>query len=119
MEAARLSFEEERETARQCALAAMSFSQQVGMSKRVEEAENLSSADDPLYSGVVTLANSRLGTQARNLPQLVEQLGSARFGHPPIVGDPFCGGGSIPFESARVGCDVVASDLERFQPDWP
>ena len=35
----------------------------------------------------------------------------ARFGHRPKVADTFCGGGSIPFEAARIGCDVYASDL--------
>ena len=34
-----------------------------------------------------------------------------RFGHRPKVADTFCGAGSIPFEAARVGCDVYASDL--------
>jgi putative DNA methylase len=41
----------------------------------------------------------------------VEQLGILRFAHRPKVGDTFCGGGSIPFEAARLGCDVYASDL--------
>ena len=30
---------------------------------------------------------------------------------PPLVVDPFAGGGSIPLEALRVGCDVFASDL--------
>ena len=34
-----------------------------------------------------------------------------RFGARPRVGDVFCGGGSIPFEAAKIGCDTVASDL--------
>jgi putative DNA methylase len=34
-----------------------------------------------------------------------------RFGRHPRVGDTFCGGASIPFEAARLGCDVYASDL--------
>jgi adenine-specific DNA methylase len=42
---------------------------------------------------------------------LIEQLGMLRYGHRPRVGDSFCGGGSIPFEAARLGCDVYASDL--------
>lgn len=33
------------------------------------------------------------------------------MGHTPRVGDVFSGGGSIPFEAARIGCDVYASDL--------
>lgn len=30
---------------------------------------------------------------------------------PPLVVDPFAGGGSIPFEALRLGCDAFASDL--------
>lgn len=55
--------------------------------------------------------NAHLGTYAQSLPELVEQLGIARFGHRPKVADTFCGGGSVPFEAARIGCDVYASDL--------
>jgi len=54
---------------------------------------------------------ARFGIEAYDLPTLVEELGRARFGHRPRVGDAFCGGGSIPFEAARMGCDVHASDL--------
>jgi adenine-specific DNA methylase len=55
--------------------------------------------------------NPYLGTSAQSLPELIRQLGERRFGHVPRVGDVFCGGGSIPFEAARLGCDVYASDL--------
>lgn len=55
--------------------------------------------------------NAHLGTTAKALPELVQQLGVRRFGHIPRVGDPVCGGGSIPFEAARLGCEVYASDL--------
>lgn len=55
--------------------------------------------------------NRHCGTKATSLSKLVEQLGIARFGHRPKVADTFCGGGSIPFEAARIGCDVYASDL--------
>ena len=34
-----------------------------------------------------------------------------RFGHRPRIADTFCGSGQIPFEAARLGCDVYASDL--------
>ena len=34
-----------------------------------------------------------------------------RFGRVPRVGDAFCGGGSVPFEAARIGCDSYGSDL--------
>lgn len=55
--------------------------------------------------------NAHLGTTAKSLNELVEQLGKRRFGHRPRVGDCFCGGGSIPFEAARTGFDAFASDL--------
>lgn len=55
--------------------------------------------------------NAHLGTKAKSLSELVEQLGKRMFGHRPRVGDSFCGGGSIPFEAARIGCDAFGSDL--------
>lgn len=55
--------------------------------------------------------NAHLGTQASSLPELVEQLGQRTYGHTPRVGDSFCGGGSIPFEAARIGCEAFGSDL--------
>ncbi|RWK94988.1 MAG: DUF1156 domain-containing protein [Mesorhizobium sp.] len=64
-----------------------------------------------LLSGIWPEVNRHLGTNARSIPELVEQLGVARFGHRPKLADTFCGGGSIPFEAARMGCDVNASDL--------
>jgi adenine-specific DNA methylase len=55
--------------------------------------------------------NAHLGTTATRLAELVEQLGQRTFGHTPRVGDSFCGGGSIPFEAARIGCEAFGSDL--------
>ena len=55
--------------------------------------------------------NAHLGTKANSLPELIEQLGQRTFGHTPRVGDSFCGGGSIPFEAARIGCEAFGSDL--------
>ena len=55
--------------------------------------------------------NAHLGTKANSLSELVEQLGQRTFGHTPRVGDSFCGGGSIPFEAARIGCEAFGSDL--------
>jgi adenine-specific DNA methylase len=56
-------------------------------------------------------SNAHLGTTADSLPALVEQLGRRAFGHTPRVGDAFCGGGSVPFEAARIGCEAFGSDL--------
>ena len=67
-----------------------------------------------LFAPVWAAVNSHyqhLGINAHSHQQLVEQLGMLRFGHRPKVGDTFSGGGSIPFEAARLGCDVSASDL--------
>ncbi len=55
--------------------------------------------------------NHHLGTHAFTLQDLVRQLSEKRFGRNAIVGDCFCGGGSIPFEAARMGLEVYASDL--------
>jgi putative DNA methylase len=74
-----------------------------------ERAEQLD--QERLYAPIWTAVNAHLDTSAHSIPELVEQLGIARFGKRPIVGDAFCGGGSIPFEAARLGFDAVASDL--------
>jgi adenine-specific DNA methylase len=66
-----------------------------------------SSLTDP----VIADANRHLGTTATDLADLIHQLGVARFGRRPKVGDVFCGGGSIPFEAARLGCEAFGSDL--------
>jgi adenine-specific DNA methylase len=55
--------------------------------------------------------NLHLGTKASSIPELIEELGIRQFGFRPIVGDCFCGGGSVPFEAARIGCDTFGSDL--------
>jgi len=55
--------------------------------------------------------NAHLGTGASSLAGIVDELGKRRFDHTPVVGDAFCGGGSIPFEAARIGCEAHASDL--------
>ena len=78
----------------------------VSGAKRPEEIDQ-SHLFEPIWGEV----NAHLGTSAQSIPELVEQLGMLRFGHRPKVGDTFCGGGSIPFEAARLGCDVYASDL--------
>ena len=54
--------------------------------------------------------NTHLETHANSFQRLIEELGK-RFGHRPKIGDVFSGGGSIPFEAARLGADVFASDL--------
>lgn len=55
--------------------------------------------------------NAHCATAAASLPEWVRQMGEKRFGRAPRVGDAFCGGGSIPFEAARIGCEAYGSDL--------
>jgi putative DNA methylase len=76
----------------------------VQAAKRPEEVPD---AHDHIWEAV----NQHLGTDAHSFPALVEQLGIMRFGHRPQVADTFAGSGQIPFEAARLGCDVYASDL--------
>jgi len=66
---------------------------------------------DKLHPDTWEEVNAHLGTTATNLTELVQQISEKRYGHNVIVGDCFCGGGSIPFEAARIGCDTYASDL--------
>lgn len=81
------------------------YSDQVSKAKRPEE------LDDYLYAHIWYSVNQHLGTSAKTFPELVEQMGVARFGRRPKVADVFSGSGQIPFEAARLGCDVYASDL--------
>jgi putative DNA methylase len=81
------------------------YREKVTASKRPEEL--MENVHDHIWDAV----NDHLGTRAESFPELVEQLGIMRFGHRPKVADTFCGSGQIPFEAARLGCDVFASDL--------
>ncbi|MGY2954629.1 anti-phage-associated DUF1156 domain-containing protein [Thermostichus sp. MS-CIW-29] len=83
-----------------------SYLEKLELCKRPEECD-----DATLYGPIWDRVNQHLGTNAHSFPELVEQLGILRFGHRPRVGDTFCGSGQIPFEAARLGCDVYASDL--------
>ena len=86
-----------------------SYEEKAALGKRPEELDQ-----EWLFASVWPDVNSHyahLGVSVRSLPELVEQFGVLRYGHRPRVGDTFSGGGSIPFEAARIGCDAYASDL--------
>ncbi|HOM24040.1 MAG TPA: DUF1156 domain-containing protein [Termitinemataceae bacterium] len=55
--------------------------------------------------------NAHLGTRSHNLQELFAELSEKAFGHRARVGDCFCGGGSVPFEAARLGLEAYGSDL--------
>ncbi|WP_400768728.1 anti-phage-associated DUF1156 domain-containing protein [Methylosinus sporium] len=87
-------------------VARMPYHSRVEKLFRPEEIE-----EEKLTSPYLQRVNEHLGTHANCLAELVEQIGIMRFGVRPRIGDVFCGGGSIPFEAARLGCDAYASDL--------
>ncbi|NDD31404.1 MAG: DUF1156 domain-containing protein, partial [Proteobacteria bacterium] len=95
---------EQRESLTRRIFDRLSYDQKLEFCVRPEEIEGPSEA---AWRDI----NAHLGTQSTSLPELVAELGKRRFGRVPRVGDAFCGGGSIPFEAARLGCDVYASDL--------
>ena len=78
--------------------------------ERVRHCERPENVEGPTTAAWAEI-NAHLGTTAQSLQELVEQLGQRMFGHTPRVGDSFCGGGSIPFEAARIGCEAFGSDL--------
>lgn len=77
----------------------------------ISSAFRLEEMDGDLIGERWSLVNQHLGTSANSVQDLVHQLGVMRFGGKPRVADTFAGGGSIPFEAGRLGCDVYASDL--------
>ena len=86
-----------------------SYEAKASIGKRPEEVDQ-----DWLYEPVWADINrhyAHIGLNVSSFDELVEQLGILRYGHRPRVGDTFSGGGSIPFEAARIGCDTYASDL--------
>ncbi|WP_165744676.1 anti-phage-associated DUF1156 domain-containing protein [Pseudoalteromonas sp. Z9A6] len=85
------------------------YENKASLCKRPEEVDQ-----EWLYAHIWPCINQHyqsLGINAESHQELVAQLGQLRYGHRPKVADTFTGGGSIPFESARLGCDVYASDL--------
>ncbi len=62
----------------------LSYADLVRKAKRPEEMGGF-------WEGVWDEVNARLGTEARSFPELVEQLGVARYGRRPRMADPFSG----------------------------
>lgn len=84
---------------------------QIPYRERVELAQRPEEVIESVHGHIWDAVNNHIGTTAQSFPELVEQLGIMRFGHRPRVADTFCGSGQIPFEAARLGCEVYASDL--------
>ncbi|CAN5217680.1 DUF1156 domain-containing protein [soil metagenome] len=98
------TFKETKERITRDAFLRLSYEEQLEFCERPEQ---IAGPDEAAWAEI----NAHLGTDAKDLPALVRQLGKNRFGHVPRVGDAFCGGGSVPFEAARIGCEAYGSDL--------
>ncbi|MCW6060358.1 DUF1156 domain-containing protein [Clostridium sporogenes] len=95
---------EEREELQKLAFIRLTYDEKLVYCDRPEHVKNLT---ENAWKEI----NEYLGTNASSLKELIKELGEKRYGHTPRVGDCFAGGGSIPFEAARMGADVYASDL--------
>jgi adenine-specific DNA methylase len=94
----------QKEEAQKLAFSFLSYHEKLGYCRRPEE---IVGPSPEAWKEI----NAHLDTKAKNFPELIAELGRRRFGHVPRVGDAFCGGGSVPFEAARLGCDAYGSDL--------
>lgn len=96
--------EEEKGNVRRKVFKKMSYDERLEYCARPEEIDGPS-------SDAWNVINRHLGLNVQNIQELIVELGKKRFGHLPTIGDAFCGGGSIPYESAKIGCNVYAADL--------
>jgi len=81
----------------------------------LSEVRNPGKSDEDLRKGLLwfigSFANWDLATHRVYLKVARELVRAAHPEDPPLVVDPFAGGGSIPLEALRLGCDAFASDL--------
>lgn len=82
----------------------LSYDEKIVLCSRPEEVEG------PTEQSLKDI-NEYLGIQAKDLSDVFRELSIKRFGKVITVGDVFCGGGSIPFESSRVGLKSYGRDL--------
>lgn len=96
--------QEQKKNLQKLAFDKLSYDKKLNYCIRPEQAKNINKSE-------WNIINEYLGTSANNLQELIKELGYKKFGHVPKVGDCFSGGGSIPFETARMGAETYASDL--------
>ena len=74
-----------------------------------------STTDDDLRGALLTFIATFSSWDLARSPVFLEAaralVSAANDDGPPLVADPFAGGGSIPFEALRLGCDAFAGDL--------
>ncbi|HEY9055120.1 MAG TPA: DUF1156 domain-containing protein, partial [Rectinemataceae bacterium] len=90
---------EAKEKLEKLAFARLSYEKKLDYCVRPEEIDG----PDPEAWEII---NKHLGTTAKDLETLFLQLSEKAFGHRARVGDCFCGGGSVPFEAARLGLEA-------------
>jgi len=95
---------EEKQIVQKTIFERMSYDQKLTFCIRPEELVDLKTTS---WSEI----NAYLKTQANSLQELLEQLSKKKYGEIITVGDCFSGGGSIPFEAARMGLNAYGSDL--------
>ena len=66
-----------------------------------------------LLSFIANFANWKNAADRTHLDVSRALVKAAHGEEPPLVVDPFAGGGSIPLEALRLGCEAFASDLIR------
>ena len=64
-----------------------------------------------LLKFIADFANWDLSSNSTWIDVARELVRTAHGREPPVVLDPFAGGGAIPLEASRLGCEAVASDL--------
>ena len=95
---------EDREHMQRRAFSRMGYDEKLKFCVRAEEIDGPSSET---WEEV----NNHLRTKVSSLSELVQELSGRQFGHVACAGDSFCGGGSVPFEAARLGCFAYGSEL--------
>jgi adenine-specific DNA methylase len=95
---------EEKEGLEKTAFARLSYEEKMEYCARPEEIDGPS-------TDAWNEINTHLGTSAADLNALFLQLSEKAYGRRARVGDCFCGGGSVPFEAARLGLEAYGSDL--------
>ncbi|WP_305768152.1 anti-phage-associated DUF1156 domain-containing protein [Candidatus Epulonipiscium viviparus] len=103
-EAVKIQIGQDRKAIEAAVFATLSYDEKLKYCSRPEHLKNIS---EESWSAI----NKHLGTSATSIAELVEQLSVAKYGRVAKIGDCFAGGGSIPFEAARVGADSYAADL--------
>lgn len=100
----RLSSSVDKDDVERKIFSSLGYDEKLKYCLRPEEIDNLS---EEAWKDI----NNHCGTSAKDLGEFIAQLSEKRYGHKLIVGDCFAGGGSIPFEAARIGATALASDL--------